>query len=94
MANAIAESVVPRTSDKAAAETLKKMLSDGLAKKGAATPGTILQFDCIDGGVKVTVDGSEVGTVPGLGQAFCDIYLDDKSVSPALKNSCVEKCCS
>ena len=94
MAGAIADSVTPRASNKAAVETLKKLILDGVASKGAATPGTVLQFDCSDAGVKVSVDGNEVGTAPGLRQAFCDVYLDDKGVSPAFRNSCVENCCS
>lgn len=53
MATAIADGVNPRASDKAAVETLKQLILDGVASKGAATPGTILQFDCSDEGVKV-----------------------------------------
>ena len=94
MSAAIADSVSPRASDKGAVETLKKLILDGVASKGAATPGTILQFDCSDEGVKVSVDGKEVGTAPGLRQAFCDVFLDDKGVSPAFKSSCIENCCS
>jgi hypothetical protein len=94
MADAIAESVNPRASNKAQVETLKKLILDGVAAKGAATPGTTLQFDCSDEGVRVSVDGKEIGTAPGLKKAFCEVYLDDKCVSPALRNSCVENCCS
>merc|ERR1712194_280183 len=90
MASSIADGVNPRASDKAAVEKLKKLILDGVASKGAATPGTILQFDCSVEGVKVSVDGSEIGTAPGLTQAFCDVYLDDKSVSPAFRDSCVD----
>eukprot|EP00571_Detonula_confervacea_P008690 CAMPEP_0172320496 /NCGR_PEP_ID=MMETSP1058-20130122/40680_1 /TAXON_ID=83371 /ORGANISM="Detonula confervacea, Strain CCMP 353" /LENGTH=1609 /DNA_ID=CAMNT_0013035775 /DNA_START=220 /DNA_END=5050 /DNA_ORIENTATION=- len=93
MAAAIAESVAPRTSDKAAVETLKKLILDGVAAKGAATPGTILRFDCSLEGVKVSVDGIEVGVAPGLSQAFGNVFLDDKGVSPALRDSIVENCC-
>lgn len=94
MAAAIAESVNPRASDKAQVETLKKLILDGVAAKGAATPGTTLQFDCSDEGVKVSVDSKEIGVVPGLKKAFCEVYLDDNCVSPALRNSCVENCCN
>lgn len=96
MAAAIAESVSPRASNnKVAVETLKALILKGVASKGAATPGTILQFDCSDdGGVTVSVDGSLVGTAPGLRQAFCDVYLDEKCVSPAFQNSCIENCCT
>lgn len=94
MASAIAESVEPRASDKGSVETLKQLLVDGIAAKRAAVPGTKLQFDCSEDGVKVFVDDKEVGVAPGLCQAFCDVYLDDKAVSPALRDSCVENCCS
>ncbi len=94
MAGAIAESVVPRTSNKAAVDTLKQLIVDGVTSKGAATPGTVLRFDCSQDGVKVSVDGSEIGTAPGLQQAFCDVFLDDNCVSPALQNSCIENFCA
>lgn len=97
MAAAIAESVSPRaaSNNKSAVETLKALILKGVASKGAATPGTILQFDCSDDdGVTVSVDGTLVGTAPGLRQAFCDVFLDDKCVSPAFQNSCVENCCA
>jgi hypothetical protein len=93
MATAIADSVLPRTSDKRAVETLKTLILDGVASKGAAVPGTKLQFDCSGDGVKVSVDGKEVGVAPGLCQAFCDVYLDENAVSPAVRDSCVENCC-
>ncbi|KAL7472116.1 hypothetical protein ACHAXS_012441 [Conticribra weissflogii] len=93
MAGAIAESVEPRASDKSAVETLKKLILDGVAAKGAASPGTTLRFDCSAEGVNVSVDGKNVGSAPGLCEAFCDVYLDDKAVSPALRDSCVENCC-
>jgi 2-methylcitrate dehydratase PrpD len=94
MAAAIAESVNPRASNKKQVETLKKLILDGVAAKGAATPGTTLQFDCSNAGVKVSVDGKEIGTAAGLQKAFCAVYMDEKCVSPALRNSCVENCCS
>ena len=94
MAAAIAESVNPRASNKKQVETLKKLILDGVAAKGAATPGTTLQFDCSNAGVKVSVDGKEIGTASGVQKAFCEVYMDEKCVSPALRNSCVENCCS
>mmetsp|Transcript_8920 Transcript_8920/g.14430 ORF Transcript_8920/g.14430 Transcript_8920/m.14430 type:complete len:146 (+) Transcript_8920:31-468(+) len=97
MASAIAEGVLPRAAaaDKGEVETLKKLILDGCASKGAATPGTVLQFDCsTEEGVKVTVDGKEIGVAEGLCGAFCDVFLDEKGVSPAFRNSCVENCCS
>ncbi|KAL7442132.1 hypothetical protein ACHAXM_011149 [Skeletonema potamos] len=94
MADAIAESVDPRTSDKGAVESLKKLIMDGVAAKGAATPGTILRFDCLsDGSVKVSVDGKAVGSASGLSEPFCDVFLDDNCVSPAFRESVIENCC-
>jgi hypothetical protein len=103
MATAIADSVLPRTTDKEAVETLKKLILDGVSKKGAATPGTVLQFDCgmdkNDGGssggvVKVIVDGKEVGMVSGLSTPFANVFLDREGVSPALRDSIIENCSS
>mmetsp|Transcript_23763 Transcript_23763/g.38862 ORF Transcript_23763/g.38862 Transcript_23763/m.38862 type:complete len:497 (-) Transcript_23763:108-1598(-) len=94
MADAIAESVSPRTSDRGAVEILKKLILDGISAKGAASPGTTLQFDClVSGEVKVSVDGNEIGSAPGLCHAFCDVFLDDNGVSPAFRDSVVENCC-
>mmetsp|Transcript_9761 Transcript_9761/g.22837 ORF Transcript_9761/g.22837 Transcript_9761/m.22837 type:complete len:202 (-) Transcript_9761:62-667(-) len=95
MAGAIADSVSPRASDKASVEALKKLILDGVSSKGAATPGTILKFDCSSSGdVRVSVDGVEIGSAPGIQQAFCDVFLDDKAVSPKFRESCIEECCS
>lgn len=99
MASAIAEGVLPRVAaaaNKGEVETLKKLILDGCATKGAATPGTVLQFDCLaeEDSVKVIVDGKEIGVAEGLCGAFCDVFLDEKGVSPAFRNSCVENCCS
>ncbi len=94
MAAAIAESVIPRTSNRAAVDKLKQLILNGVASKGAATPGTVLRFDCSEEGVKVSIDGSEMGTAPGLRQSFCDVFLDDECVSPAFRNNCVENLCA
>ena len=94
MAAAIAESIEPRTKDKSAVDTLKQLIVDGVAAKGAATPGTILQFDCsTKSGVTVSVDGKKVGVAPGLAQSLSDVFLDDNGVSPPLRDSIVENCC-
>lgn len=94
MAEAIAESVIPRTSNMGAVDTLKRLIADGVAAKGAATPGTVLTFDCTsDGSVKVSVDGREVGSAPDLCQAFTGVFLDDKAVSPSFRESVVDNCC-
>lgn len=95
MAAAIAESVLPRASSKKKEiDTLKQFILDGVSSKGAATPGMALRFDCSEDGVKVSVDGRVIGTAPGLQQAFCDVYLDDNCVSPALQSSCIDTYCS
>ena len=96
MGAAIAESVDPRTSDKSAVDALKQLIVDGVSVKGAASPGTILQFDCSnESGVTVSVDGTKVGVAPGsiLSQALSDVFLDDNSVSPPLLDSIVENSC-
>uniref|UniRef100_A0A7S4N8E4 Chalcone isomerase domain-containing protein n=1 Tax=Odontella aurita TaxID=265563 RepID=A0A7S4N8E4_9STRA len=98
IASSLAESVAPRHSSAGEVEDLKKKIFDGVSatSKGAATKGTEFQFDCTEEGISVTVDGKSQGTIPsaGLGKAFCDVYLDDNGVSPALKDSCVENFCS
>ena len=97
MASAIAESVEPRHSDSSDVNNLKGLIFKGVSGKGAASKGTILQFDCSpETGVDVSVDGKEQGNVPSpaLAKAFCDVYLDDKCVSPALRENILENCCS
>lgn len=98
MASAIAESVAPRHSGSPRdVEALKMKIFDGVSSKGgAATKGTSLQFDCDTEGVGVSVDGTSYGIVesPGLSCAFCDVYLDDKTVSPMLRQSILENCCA
>jgi len=97
MASAIAESVAPRHTDSSEVDNLKSLIFSGVSGKGAAVKGTVLQFDCSpESGVDVSVDGKEQGSVasPGLAKAFCGVFLDDKSVSPALKESILENCCA
>ena len=97
MASAIADSVAPRYSGAAAdVDTLKSLIFEGVSKKGKATKGTEFCFECSSEGVKVSVDGSAQGTVPsaGLAKSFCDVYLDDKAVSPALRQNCIDNCCA
>lgn len=96
MASAIAESVAPRYNSKKEVDELKDLIFEGVAKKGAAVKGTTFQFDCSSSGVDVSVDGNEQGKVnsPGLAKAFCDVYLDNKCVSPALRDSILENCCA
>lgn len=93
MAAALADSVAPRAADAEAVGALKRLILEGVAAKGAASPGTTLRFDCGRAGVTVFVDGAEIGSAPGLGRAFCDVFLDEDGVSPALRESVVENCC-
>jgi len=96
MADAIAESVSPRHSGPAAdVKELKTLIFDGISVKGAATKGTTLQFDCNEAELGVSVDGEKQGSVesPTLSKSFCDVYLDDKCVSNALRESCLSNCC-
>lgn len=95
MASAIADSVSPRHNSASDVGELKDLIFSGVADKGACVKGTVLQFDC-DDGVEVTVDGKTQGKVKssGLAKAFCDVYLDDKCVSPPLRESILDNCCA
>jgi Chalcone isomerase-like len=95
MASAISDSVKPRhTGNAADIEQLRTSVVNGLVN--GATKGTKIQFDCTKDGIQVVIDGKSQGTVPSesLAKAFCDVYLDDNCVSPALRDSCVKNCCS
>ncbi len=96
MASAIAESVAPRHDVPEEVDQLKTLIFDGVSAKGAATKGTTFQFDCASSGIDVSVDGKMQGNVPseGLAKSFCDVYTDDNCVSTALRDSCVDNCCS
>ncbi len=95
MANAIAESVAPRHNNAADIDELKSLIFDGVSGKGAATKGTTFQFDCGVDAICVSIDGKKQGSVnsSGLSKAFNDVYLDDKCVSGALRDSCIDNCC-
>mmetsp|Transcript_18231 Transcript_18231/g.41992 ORF Transcript_18231/g.41992 Transcript_18231/m.41992 type:complete len:207 (+) Transcript_18231:124-744(+) len=95
MASAIADSVAPRHSSASEVSELKDLIFEGVSDKGAAVKGTVIEFDCSDG-VAVSVDGTGRGKVEssGLAEAMCDVYLDDKSVSPKLRESILENCCA
>jgi Chalcone isomerase-like len=100
MASAIAESVAPRHlggDSSSEVASLKSLILKGVSEKGAAVKGTTLQFDCSpDTGVGVSVDGKAQGTVESaaLAKAFCNVYLDDNCVSPALLQSCLDNSCA
>lgn len=98
MASAIAESVAPRNikGNAKEVEELKALILSGIQSKGgSATKGTKFQFDCTTDGLSVSVDGKSQGKVKSstLSKAFCDVYLDDKSVSPSLRESCISNTC-
>ena len=95
MASAIADSITPRHSSASEVGELKDLIFAGVSDKGAAVKGTVIEFDCSDG-VSVTVDGKSSGKVssPGLAKAMCDVYLDDKSVSPKLRENILDNCCA
>ena len=97
MAKAIADSVAPRhTGAGSEVDQLKELIFQGVHKKGAAVKGTKLQFDCSGAGVGVLVDGNDQGSVESaaLAHAFCDVFLDDQTVSPALRTSILDNCCA
>lgn len=97
MASAIATAVTPRhKGDTSYVTNLKDLIFSGVASKGgSATKGTMFQFDCSSEGVGVCVDGKEQGFVPSaeLSRAFCDIYLDENTVSPPLLQNCMDNWC-
>lgn len=95
MASAIADSVSPRHSSASEVTELKDLIFAGVSDKGAAVKGTVIEFDCSEG-VEVTVDGKSSGKVEseGLAKALCDVYLDDKCVSPKLRDSIIDNCCA
>jgi len=96
MAKAISEAVAPRHKGaQSEVDELESLIFKGVEKKGAATKGTTMQFDCDETGVSVIVDESSQGRVDsdGLGCAFCEVYLDDNSVSQALRQNCIENWC-
>jgi len=98
MAGAIADSVAPRhAGDQTNVDELKKIILEGVKKVkkgGAATKGTTFRFDCDKDGLSVSVDRENVGRVTSrtLSGAFCDVFLDDKAVSPALRDSIYGNC--
>jgi len=94
MASAIADSISPRHSLDSEVSQLKDIIFEGVSEKGAVK-GTVIAFDCSDG-VEVTVNGKGRGKVlsPDLAKAFRDVYLDDKCVSPKLRENILENCCA
>ncbi len=96
VASSITDSISSRFSGSRDVAKLKQILCDGVSVKGNTAKGTTMQFDCSKGGVKVSLDGKNLGYISsgGLAEAFCGVYLDGKSVSPALRQNCLDNCCS
>jgi hypothetical protein len=91
MVNALAESVKPRldSSDATSLTQFEAVLSKGL-QGGKAKNGMVFKFDSrTSDKLDVSIDGVMSGSVssPSLVKAFFGVYLDKKSVSPALKES-------
>jgi len=95
VASSITDSLLSRSSGSGDVGKLKQILCDGVNVKGTTVKGTTMQFDCSKGGVKVLLDGKNLGYISsgGLAGAFAGVYLDEKSVSPALRQSCLDNCC-
>jgi len=98
IADALADSVAPRYSGSTDdVERLKSLIFDGVSSSGdgSAKKGTTFQFDCGSSGLDVTVNGMNQGSVdsPELSKSFCDVYLDDKAVSPKMRTSVLDNCC-
>ena len=68
----------------------------GVSAKGAVKKGDKIQFDCSEEGIAVSCFGKSQGNVPSseLAASFCDVYLDEKSVSPTLLDCCLTECCA
>jgi Chalcone isomerase-like len=96
ISSAIADSVASRCSGSSEVASLKSILQSGMTDSGGGTKkGTTMQFDCAGGGITVSLDGKKLGTAKGggLSKAFCNVYMDDKAVSPALRQSCLNNLC-
>jgi hypothetical protein len=98
ISSAIADSVASRCSGSSEVASLKAILQSGMTGSGdggGTKKGTTMQFDCARGGVTVSLDGKRLGTAKsgGLSKAFCNVYMDDKAVSPALRQSCLDNLC-
>ena len=95
VAEAIAESVKLRYGGSHAdVEYLQTLIADGVKESGGqVTKGTILQFDCTEEGVSVSVNSAMQGTAKfkDLGSAFVDVFVDSDTVSPSLVENCIQK---
>ena len=92
ISKAISDSVGQRlknNSDPNSLSSLSNMISTGL-KSNHAVKGSSLLFHCKEGDVEITVNNKVIGCVPGIGAAFHQVYLDENSVSPKLKENIVE----
>ncbi|KAL7540232.1 hypothetical protein ACHAXR_009958 [Thalassiosira sp. AJA248-18] len=95
IAEAISESVRLRHDGPMAdVQYLEALIAEGVKERGGhAAKGSILQFDCTEEGVSVSVNGAAHGQAKfkGLGSAFVDVFMDGSSVSPSLVDNCLER---
>ncbi|CAM9908327.1 unnamed protein product, partial [Heterosigma akashiwo] len=97
MSEALAESIKPRMSgDLPALSSFQTVLLKGLSEDGSAKKGTELAFDASGGKLNVKINGKSAGDVESssLCDAFVDTYMDDKGVSPTLRDSIAETLCA
>ncbi len=74
-------------------EYLESLIAEGLKGRREQTlKGIILQFDCTEEGVRVSVDGTLQCSAQfkSLGSAFFDVFLDFNSVSLSLVDNCLQ----
>jgi Chalcone isomerase-like len=87
MASALSEAIKPRMGGKDinSCESLRILVAGSLPK--GCAKNTILAFACSGGGVGVCVNGQNKGSVSSstLSKAFMKTYLDEKAVSPSLR---------
>ena len=95
VSSSITDAISSRYSGSKDVARLKELLCDGVNVKGSTVKGTTMQFDCSSGGVKVFLDGKNLGYIGGggLAKAFAGVYLDGKTVSPTLRQNCLDNCC-
>jgi len=96
MAEALAESIRPRMSeDVEKVDQFQSILLKGLTSDGSAKKGTQFDFLSSFGKFTVAINGKKAGEIysSSLCNAFIATYLDEKGVSPSLKNSISKTLC-
>ena len=93
MSGALIDSLKPRFKGPSSAlDDLSSKIVDGCS--GGGGKGTVFEFLCQDKNkIKVSVNGNDQGVVEAsnIGGAFADIYLDEKGVSPTLKDNIMKR---